>query len=177
MILETVLQDIKRIFPLLCFSLGSVGFTACSSTDSSGVATVNIERITTHWQKFSEYERELREESQRIEATTTNGDDHRLQLEALHNKYAALQSEITLDVRQAANKVADKQGLHLIVTREFVGYGGRDVTQDVEKELGVVETPSPEPTPQATTAASTSPSSSPSVQPTIVASPMPRSSR
>ena len=118
-----------------------------SPSASSGVATVNIERITAHWNKFSDYEHQLREESQRIAALPGTDDDHRAALEALHDKYAALQSEITTDVRQAANKVAQAQGLHLIVTREFVGYGGRDVTSDIERELGVVETPSPAPMP------------------------------
>ncbi len=120
---------------------------ACSSSSNSGVGTVNIERITTHWSKFSDYERQLTEESQRITATQEGDDARRQQLEALHTKYEALQSEITTEVRQAANKVAQAQGLHLIVTREFVGYGGRDVTDDVEAALGVVETPSPAPAP------------------------------
>jgi Skp family chaperone for outer membrane proteins len=120
---------------------------ACSSQSSnSGVGTVDIARITSHWTKFSDYEHQLTSESQRISASRESDDTRRAQLDALHTKYEALQSDITTQVRQAADKVAQAQGLHLIVTREFVGYGGRDVTSDVENALGVVETPSPAPT-------------------------------
>lgn len=147
----------RTFFATLLLS-ATIPLTACSSsTSSSGVATVNIDRITAHWNKFSDYERQLQAESQHIAALPGTDEDHRKQLEALHDKYAVLQTEITTDVRQAANKVAQAQGLHLIVTREFVGYAGRDVTPEVEHELGVVETPSPAPTAAAVASATPMP--------------------
>jgi hypothetical protein len=107
------------------------------------VGSVDIARITSHWVKFSDYERQLRAESEHIAAARESEDQRRAQLDILHTKYEALQSEITTRVRQAADRVAQRDGLRLVVTREFVGYGGRDVTGEVEAALGVVETPSP----------------------------------
>ncbi len=126
--------------------LSLVCCSACSSVASS-VGTVNIERITAHWAKFADYEQQLQAESQRISASSLGADERNRQLSELQAKYGVLQNEITTDVRLAANKVAQAKGLSLIVTREFVGYGGRDVTPEVEQELGVVETPSPAPSP------------------------------
>lgn len=117
--------------------------TACSSPPSSGVGSVDIARITSHWVKFSDYQRQLKTESERISAARESEDQRRAQLDVLHTKYEALQSEITTRVRQAADRVAERDGLRLVVTREFVGYGGRDVTDEVEAALGIVETPSP----------------------------------
>jgi hypothetical protein len=34
-----------------------------------------------------------------------------------------------------------------VVTREFVGYGGVDITPDVEKAMGITESASPSPSP------------------------------
>jgi type IV pilus biogenesis protein CpaD/CtpE len=136
--------------PFVCVVLLAVLFTGCSSPQNSGVGTVDIARITSHWRKFSDYERQLRTESERIGASQVSEDQRRAQLDILHTKYEAQQNEITTRVRQAADRVAQRAGLRLVVTREFVGYGGRDVTGEVEAALGIVETPSPAPSQSST---------------------------
>ncbi len=57
----------------------------------------------------------------------------------------AMQNEVTSDVRNAAAQVASQRHFKLIVTRQFVGYGGIDITPDVEKILKITETASPAP--------------------------------
>ena len=45
----------------------------------------------------------------------------------------------------AANKVAGDKHLTYVFTRQYVGYGGVDITPDVEKILKIEEKPSPSP--------------------------------
>ena len=45
----------------------------------------------------------------------------------------------------AAQQVAKDKHLSYVLTRQFVGYGGVDITPDVEKILQIVEKPSPTP--------------------------------
>jgi len=53
--------------------------------------------------------------------------------------------QLTDQIRAAAAKVAAKKNLKLVLTREGVGYGGTDITAEVEKDLGITETASPKP--------------------------------
>jgi len=46
---------------------------------------------------------------------------------------------VTSDVRAAAEQVANDRHFKLVVTREFTGYGGVDITSDVEKILKITE--------------------------------------
>ena len=49
------------------------------------------------------------------------------------------------DVRDAAQQVAQAKGLKFVLTRQFVGYGGVDITPDVEKILQITERVTPAP--------------------------------
>ena len=51
-----------------------------------------------------------------------------------------MQTEVTGDVRAATEQVAKAKNLKMVFTREFVGYGGVDITPDVEKVLNITET-------------------------------------
>jgi Skp family chaperone for outer membrane proteins len=52
---------------------------------------------------------------------------------------------LTNNVRDAANQVASDKHLRMVFTRQFVGYGGVDITPDVEKILQIVEKATPSP--------------------------------
>jgi Skp family chaperone for outer membrane proteins len=52
-----------------------------------------------------------------------------------------MQTEVTGDVRNAVQQIAAQRHFSLVVTREFVGYGGVDITPDVEKLLNITELP------------------------------------
>jgi Skp family chaperone for outer membrane proteins len=60
-------------------------------------------------------------------------------------KYAAITLALTQQIKDAAGKVAADKQLKLVVTREGVGYGGTDITADVEKVMNITEKPSPSP--------------------------------
>jgi len=71
--------------------------------------------------------------------------DKQRRLLQLQGRYAQLQDQLVGEVRSAAEKVAKEKNLKIVVTRENVGYGGSDITSDVEKELGFTEKASPSP--------------------------------
>ena len=50
-----------------------------------------------------------------------------------------MQDDVTGDVRNAVEQVANEKHLQLVVTRQFVGYGGTDITPDVERILKITE--------------------------------------
>jgi Skp family chaperone for outer membrane proteins len=60
-------------------------------------------------------------------------------LERLRARYVDMQNDVTGDVRNAAEQVADEKHFKLVVTRQFVGYGGTDITADVERILKITE--------------------------------------
>jgi len=60
-------------------------------------------------------------------------------------KYAAITAQLTQQIKDAAGKVAADKQLKLVVTREGVGYGGTDITADVEKVMNITEKPTPSP--------------------------------
>jgi len=64
---------------------------------------------------------------------------------ALTQKYVQEQSELTNDVTDAARQVAADKHLTYVFTRQYVGYGGVDITPEVEKILQIVEKATPSP--------------------------------
>ena len=71
--------------------------------------------------------------------------DKQRQAAALQKKYAGITQELTTRIRDAATKVAQDEHLTLVVTKEGVGYGGVDITKDVEKAMNITEKASPAP--------------------------------
>jgi Skp family chaperone for outer membrane proteins len=69
------------------------------------------------------------------------------QVMQMQAKYAAISQQLVSQIKSAAAKVAQQKNLKLVVTREFVGYGGVDITPDVEKAMGITESASPSPSP------------------------------
>ena len=54
-------------------------------------------------------------------------------------------NELTKQIRDAATKVAQQKNLKLVVTTEGVGYGGVDITKDVEKAMNITDKATPAP--------------------------------
>ena len=60
-------------------------------------------------------------------------------------KYAKITDQLTQQSRDASSKISQQKRLQLIVTREGIGYGGVDITGDVEKSLTITEKATPTP--------------------------------
>ena len=120
-----------------------VVFVACAPQESS-IATVNVARITQNWPKFINYNNQLSSDAAAIERSTASPQVKQRQLAVLQQRSLNMQNEVVNDVRAAAEQVAGQRHFKLVITHEFVGYGGTDITTDVEKILKITEkSPSP----------------------------------
>ena len=119
---------------------------ACGGSGTqSSIGLVDVQRIASNWPKFQNYQNQLAADAQAIDRSSrSQGDKVRARAE-LQQRFAKAQSELTSDVSAAARQVADQKHLTYVFTRQFVGYGGVDITPDVEKLLQIVEKPSPSP--------------------------------
>jgi Skp family chaperone for outer membrane proteins len=118
----------------------------CTQQAASGqIGTVNVSRITANWPKFLNYQNQLSADAQAIDRSNVSPRDKARQQAALQQRFTQFQDEVTNDVRTAAQQVASDKHLKLVVTREFVGYGGIDITPDVERILKITEVATPKP--------------------------------
>jgi len=123
---------------LIWCAFALIAITGCASQDSS-VATIDLARIQANWPKFINYSNQLASDSAAINRSAASPRQKQQQLEALRQHYVDMQNEVSGDVRNAAEEVANEKHLKLVVTRQFVGYGGIDITSDVEKILKITE--------------------------------------
>ena len=114
--------------------------------NSSPVGTVDVARIVANWKEYQLNQQQLLIDEQKIVQSRASTSDKQRQAAALQKKYAGITDSLTKQIRDAAAKIADQKQLKLVVTKEGVGYGGVDITPDVEKALNITETsPSPSP--------------------------------
>jgi Skp family chaperone for outer membrane proteins len=119
---------------------------ACSNPGAkSDIGLVDVQRIMANWPKFQNYQNQLNNDAATVERSTKSGAEKARLRGALQQRFARDQDELTNDVKGAAQQVAGERGLKMVLTREFVGYGGIDITPEVEKVLKIEEKPSPKP--------------------------------
>jgi Skp family chaperone for outer membrane proteins len=120
--------------------------TACSAQSADQVATVDVARISANWPKFINYQNQLAADADVLERAHMSDQERKRQSDILQKRYDEMQDEVTGDVRRAAEQIALQRGIKLVTTRETLGYGGIDITGDVEKSLKIIEA-SPKTTP------------------------------
>lgn len=111
----------------------------------SPIGVIDVQRIVANWPVFQADQSQLNDAEQRIAASKVSLAEKRREAIALQNKYAGVTKSLTDQVRQAAEKIAQAQQLQLVVTRDGVGYGGTDITAQVEKALNITEKATPTP--------------------------------
>jgi Skp family chaperone for outer membrane proteins len=138
---------VKRLLYLAAASAAMVLGAGCTSPGGSSgdVGTVNVARITANWPKFLNYQNQLTADAQAIDRSGVPESRKAKQRADLQQRFQRFQDEVSGDVRSAAEQVATTRHLKLVVTREFVGYGGVDITGDVEKILKITESATPKP--------------------------------
>jgi Skp family chaperone for outer membrane proteins len=137
-----------RLAPVLFAALSAAGLgalCACSNAPSGNIGLIDAQRIQANWPKFLNYQNQLAEDAQTIERSKQPEREKARERAQLQQKYVQAQTELTDDVMNAAAKVASDKHLAYVLTRQYVGYGGVDITPDVEKVLQIVEKPSPSP--------------------------------
>ncbi|GAC1355585.1 MAG: hypothetical protein NVSMB31_16040 [Vulcanimicrobiaceae bacterium] len=121
-------------------ALAALGLTGCGPGHAqSPIAIVDTNRLLQYWPKFQNDQNQYSVDMatiDRLHASDTQKNRQRYELQV---KYAAIQKELTEDVRSAAIQVAKEKNFAMVFTREFVGYGGTDITPDVEKILKITE--------------------------------------
>ncbi|MDQ6930540.1 MAG: hypothetical protein M3126_07740 [Candidatus Eremiobacteraeota bacterium] len=123
--------------PIVCL----LALAACGNRGSSApIGIVDTQRMLQYWPAFQNDNNQLSVDMAAIERSHVSPAQKERARADLQGKYVRVQRDLTDQVRQAAEQVARDKNLKLIVTREFVGYGGTDITPDVEKVLKIVET-------------------------------------
>jgi Skp family chaperone for outer membrane proteins len=133
----------RFVFAALAASL--LGMTACSKPPQSDIGLVDVARITANWPKFLNYQNQLNADMNAIKTSNAPESQKQRQMQGLQYRFATNQTELTNNVHDAAQQVASDKHLRMVFTRQFVGYGGVDITPDVEKILKIVEKATPSP--------------------------------
>jgi Skp family chaperone for outer membrane proteins len=128
---------------LLLLSLAAAIVAGCAN--ASPVGLVDVNRIVTNWPVYQSFQQQLLQDEQAIQASRASAADKQRQAAALQKKYAGITDQLTQQVRSAATKVAQQKNLTLVVTKEGVGFGGVDITKDVEKVMNITDKATPAP--------------------------------
>ena len=113
--------------------------------NSSPVGLVDVTRIVSNWTVYQQLQQQLQVEEQAIAQSKASTTEKQNEALALQKKYANITDELTKQIRDAANKVAQEKNLKLVVTKQGIGYGGIDITSDVEKAMNITDKASPAP--------------------------------
>jgi Skp family chaperone for outer membrane proteins len=124
---------------LLAVAIAASALVGCNKPPSYDVATVNVGRIAANWPKYINYQNQLSADALTLERSNAPESAKLAARQALQDRYVRFTTEIANDVQGAAQQVATEKHYKLVVTREFVGYGGVDITPEVEKLLHVTE--------------------------------------
>ena len=128
---------------LIAAALGAAVLAGCGA--SSPVGLVDVQRIVANWPEYQSYQSQLLVDEQNIASGKGNTVQKQRAAMALQQKYAKITEQLTQQIRDAATKIATEKQLKLVVTREGIGYGGVDITPDVEKSLNITEKATPAP--------------------------------
>lgn len=131
----------------LCFAALAAAMLAGCTANSSPVGLIDVQRITANWPQYTNANNQMLADERAVETGRGSAAQKQRQVAQMQAKYAAISQQLVSQIKDAAAKVAQQKNLKLIVTREFVGYGGVDITPDVEKAMGISEAPSPSPSP------------------------------
>jgi Skp family chaperone for outer membrane proteins len=128
---------------LLLLSLAAAIVAGCANASPIGLVDVN--RIVSNWTVYQSFQQQLLQDEQTIQASRAPAAVKQREAAVMQKKYASITDELTKQIRDAASKVAQQKNLTLVVTKEGVGYGGVDITKDVEKAMNITDKSTPAP--------------------------------
>lgn len=127
-------------------AIAAAGMLAACGAQSP-VGTVDVARIVANWPLYQNYQMQLLSDEQGIAQSKGSTAQKQREAAGLQAKYAKITLQLTDQIKAAASKVAQAKSLKLVVTREGVGYGGTDITADVEKAMNITEKATSPPSP------------------------------
>ncbi|HEY1655423.1 MAG TPA: OmpH family outer membrane protein [Candidatus Tumulicola sp.] len=104
-----------------------------------------MQRIVSNWPEYQNYQNQLLADEKTIAGGRGNRAQKQRAAMAMQQKYAKITDQLTQQIRDASKKIAEQKQLKLVLTREGVGFGGTDITPDVEKTLNITEKATPSP--------------------------------
>lgn len=111
----------------------------------SPIGLVDVERIVANWPEYQGYQNQLYAEERSIQSRRESNRLKQQAVVGLQQKYSKVTDQLSKQIRDAAGKIASQRQLKLVLTREGIGYGGVDITGDVEKALNITEKATPKP--------------------------------
>lgn len=129
----------KQYIRMIFVCAAAAGLAACGARGSSPVATVDTTRLLQYWPKYQNYNNQFSVDVATVDRSRAPEKQKAQERFQLQLKYAQVQKELTDDVRHAAEQVARDKNYQLVMTHEYVAYGGTDITGDVEKILKITE--------------------------------------
>ncbi|MBC5829153.1 MAG: hypothetical protein GIW98_03045 [Candidatus Eremiobacteraeota bacterium] len=130
---------------ILFFAVMLVVLGGCAQKNNNAVALVDTVRIQSNWPKFQNYSNQFSADIAAIDRSNIASSQKQRQLASLQSRYGQIQRDLAQEVKSAASIVAHDKNYQLIVTKEFVGYGGTDITPQVEQIMKIQERPTPTP--------------------------------
>ena len=127
---------------ILATALGAALLAGCSG-NASPVGLIDVQRITANWPQYVNANNQMLADERAVETGKGTPAQKQRMVAQMSAKYSAISRQLVDQIKGAAAKVAQQRNLKLVVTREFVGYGGVDITPDVEKAMGITETATP----------------------------------
>ncbi len=128
---------------IFIIALSAAALAGCGN--SSPIGLVDVQRIVANWPEYQTYQSQLLADEQSVAAQKGSAKSKQAAAIALQRKYAKITDQLTQQIRDAASKIAQDKQLKLVLTREGIGYGGVDITSDVEKSLNITEKATPSP--------------------------------
>ena len=107
--------------------------------NSSPIGLLDVQRLTANWPQYNNAQNQLLADERAVEQGKGSIASKRAQAAQIQAKYGKISDQLVSQIKDAAQKIAQQRNLKLVVTRQFVGYGGTDITPDVEKMLGITE--------------------------------------
>jgi len=123
-----------------CLALMVAG---CAGHNTIGL--VDVQRVVANWPEYQTYQTQLYTEERSIAGRRESTSRKQRDTIALEKKYATLNDSLSKQIHDVAAKIATQDSLKLVLTREGIGYGGVDITSDVEKALNITEKATPTP--------------------------------
>ncbi|MBV9027489.1 MAG: OmpH family outer membrane protein [Candidatus Eremiobacteraeota bacterium] len=132
----------KRHRPILLLCLAAI---AAGCAPHSPIGLVDVQRIVVNWPEYQGYQNQMLRDERSISSRRESTARKAREAVDLQRKYSQITDRLSAEIRSAAGQVAAQRQLKLVLTREGIGYGGVDITRDVEKALNITEKSSPTP--------------------------------
>ena len=116
-----------------------------SCAAQSPIGLVDVQRIVSNWPEYQGYQNQLVQDEHSIEGRRESNAGKQRDALAMQRKYTKITDQLSQQIRDVAGKIAAQRQLKLVLTREGIGYGGVDITSDVEKALNITEKATPSP--------------------------------